>query len=255
MAKPSRANQGQVLIIAALVIVMMLLSTALYIADTQKSQMKVQAETGLNLPFYKQGLQHTMISALANISIGGDTGVLQTDLNEFNQFASDHSFDSFFTSTITLRNTAPYQSGVWKSQNNSGQAVVGAYASFSVNSSGTKDVTQSVFDVNVTSMIQTQGDYSVENGTKRVQLTCKVFNDGQPALAGNFSVSFEQDGNLDSENWVNIETPNIIEHGDGTYTISFDAITEQPENPLIIWFSCRDQRGISLQTIVEPVLQ
>jgi hypothetical protein len=255
MAKRSRANQGQVLIIAALVIAMMLLSTALYIADTQKSQMKVQAEIGLNLPFYKQGLQHTMVSALANISIGGDTGILQTDLNEFNQFVSDHSFDSFFTSTITLRNTAPYQNGVWKSQNISGQAVVGAYASFSVNSSGTKDVTQSAFDVNVTSMIQTQGYYTQQDTIKQVQLTCKVFNDGQPALAGNFSVQFEQDGNLDNENWVNVETPVIIDHGDGTYTISFEAVTDQPENPLIVWFSCMDQRGITLQTIVEPVLQ
>ena len=255
MAKRSRANQGQVLIIAALVIVMMLLSTALYIADSQKSQLKVQAETSLNLPFYKQGLQHTMISALANISKGGDIGILQTDLDAFNEFVSTHSFDAFFTSTVTLRNTAPYQNGVWKTQNSSGTAVVSAYAGFSVNSSGTKDTTQSAFDMNVTSMVQTQGYYSQQDGVKQVQLTCKVFNEGQPALAGNFSISFEQDGNLDSENWANVEATSITDNGDGTYAFSFEAQTVQPENALLVWFSCQDQRGITLQTTVQPVLQ
>lgn len=250
----SRANQGQVLIIAALVIVMMMLSTALYIADIQKSQLKVQAETSLNLPFYKQGLQHTMIGALVNISNGGDTNILQTNLNAFNQFVSDHSFGAFFTSTVTLRSTSPYQSGVWGSQNSSGTAVFSAYASFSVTSSGTKDTTQSTFDMNVTSMIQTQGSY-IQGHIKQAHLTCRVFNEGQPALAGNFSISYESDGNLDSESWVNVAAPTIADNGDGTYTISFEATTDQDEDPLIIWFSCQDQRGINLQTLVSPVSQ
>jgi hypothetical protein len=252
---PNRANQGQVLIVAALVIVMMLLSTALYIADAQKTQLKAEAETSLNLPFYKQGLQHTITSALANISNGGNTVILQTDLNVFNQFISDNSFDAFFTSTLDLHNGSSYQNGVWKAQNSSGKAVLSAYASFTVNSSGTKDTTQTTFEMNVTSMSQTQGSYSQHGNIKNVQLTLKVFNEGQPALAENFGISFEQDGSLDSENWINVESPSITDHGDGTYAISFDAVTNQPENPLIIWFSCLDQRGIRLQTIVEPVLQ
>jgi hypothetical protein len=252
---PNRANQGQVLIVAALVIVMMLLSTALYIADAQKTQLKAEAETSLNLPFYKQGLQHTITSALVNISNGGNTGILQTDLNAFNQFISDNSFDAFFTSTVDLYNVSSYQNGVWKAQNSSGKAVLSAYVSFTVNSSGTKDTTQTTFEMNVTSMSQTQGSYSLHGNIKNVQLTLKLFNEGQPALIENVSISFEQDGSLDSENWINVESPNITDHGDGTYVISFDAVTNQPENPLIIWFSCLDQRGISLQTIVEPVSQ
>lgn len=250
---PSRANQGQVLIVAALVIVMMLLSTALYIGDAQKTQLKAEAETNLNLPFYKQGLQHTITSALANISNGGSTGILQTDLNAFNQFISDYSFDAFFTSTVALYNGSSYQNGVWKAQNSSGKAVLSAYSSFTVNSSGTKETTQTIFNINVTSMSQTQGSYSQQGSIKNVQLTCKVFNEGQPALAGNFSISFEEDGNLDSENWINVESPSITDHGDGTYTISFSAVTDQPENPLIVWFSVVDQRGINMWTIVEPV--
>ncbi len=255
MAKRSRANQGQVLIIAALVIVMMMLSTALYIADIQKSQLKVQAETSLNLPFYKQGLQHTMIGALVNISNGGATSTLQTNINSFNQFVSDHSFDAFFTSTVTLRSTLPYQSGVWRTQNSSGTAVFSAYASFSVTSSGTKETTQSTFDMNVTSMIQNQGYYNQQGRNKQAYLTCRVYNEGQPALARNFSISYESDGDLGSQSWINVTSPTITDNGDGSYAISFSGTTDQPKNPVIVWLSCRDQRGIMLQTLVSPVLQ
>ncbi len=255
MTKRSRANQGQVLIVAALVIAIMLLSTALYIADTQKTQLKAQTETGLSLPFYKQGIQHTMISALANISNGGNIEILQSDINSFNTFVSEQSFGAFFTSTVTLQDSGAYNNGVWLSQNSSGTSIVSAYADLTVDSSGTKEKIQSAFTVNVTSMIQTQGVYSQGNSSKQVQLTCKVFNEGQPALARNFSVRIENDGSLESENWTTIETPFITDYGDGTYAIAFNAITDQPENPLLIWLSCQDQREITLQTIVEPVMQ
>jgi hypothetical protein len=255
MAKPRRANQGQVLIVAALVIVIMLLSTAIYIADIQKSQLKAQAETGLNLPFYKQGIQHTMQSALANISSGGDTDVLQTNIDSFNTFMVETSFNFFFTSQATYRATGGYYNGVLQVQNQTGTAIISAYATFNVASTGTKEQTQSNFDMNVTSMIQTSGTYSQDGNSKHVQLTCKVSNEGQPALARNFGVSFENDGSLDTENWTTVEAPTITDHGDGSYTITFNADTDQPENQLLIWLSCQDQREITLQTIVRPTLQ
>ncbi|XHH07906.1 MAG: hypothetical protein ACFCUE_10040 [Candidatus Bathyarchaeia archaeon] len=255
MAKPNRANQGQVLIVAALVIVIMLLSTAMYIADIQKTQLRAQTETDLNLPFYKQGIQHTMINALVNISDGGDTGVLLSNLEGFNTFVEAQSFGAFFTSDVTLQDDALYDNGVWLSQNQSGTAVIGAYAGFNVESSGTNGKIQSAFSLNVTSMLQAQGVYSIDNSSKQAQLTCKIFNEGQSALAENFSVSVETDGLLAYENWTLVEAPNITDYGDGTYLITFNALTEQPENPLLVWLTCQDQRGITLQTIVEPSLQ
>ncbi len=255
MAKRSRANQGQVLIIAALVIVVMLLSTAMYIVDSQKTQLKAQTETGLNLPFYKQGIQHTMISALANISNGGTTDILETDVDSFNTFVSQQSFGAFFTSEATLQDGGAYQDGVWQVQNQSGTAILSASASFNVESSGTNEKIQSDFTMNVTSMIQTQGVYTQDNSSKQVQLTCQVFNEGKPALAANFSISYENDGSLASESWAPVEAPNITDYDDGTYLITFNATTEQLENPLLIWLSCQDQRGITLQTLLEPVLQ
>ncbi len=250
-----RKNSGQVLIVVALVITLLLLSTALYVADTQKSQLKYTSESDLYLPFYKQGLRHTMISALVNISSGGNIAVLESDLNQFNAFTLEHSYDAFFTSAFTLSNTAPYVNGVWATQNSSGTAVTSAYASFSVNSSGTSETYSSEYNIEVTSRLETSGQYHLVNETeKQVELACSLSNEGQPALAKSFTFSYENDGSLDSENWTIIENPAITDHGDGTYTISFTAITDQPDDPVLVWVSCQDQRGIMLQTRVTPTL-
>lgn len=255
MNKPKRSNQGQVLIVAALVIVVMLISTAIYIAEIQKSQLKTQPETGFNLQFYKQGIQHAMQSALANISRGGEVSILQTNIDSFNTFMSETSYDSLFASQVTLLTAGGYHDGVWRIQNQTGTAILSAYASFNLTSSGTKEQTRSVFDLNVSSMVKASGVYSQNGSSIQVQLTCRVFNEGQPALAKNFSVSVEKDGLLNFETWVSIENPVINDHGDGTYVISFEAVVEEPENPVLIWLSCQDQRGITLQTLIAPVLQ
>ncbi len=250
-----RKNSGQVLIVVALVITLLLLSTALYIADTQKSQLKYTSESDLYLPFYKQGLRHTMISALVNVSSGGDIGVLELDLNQFNAFTLEHSYDAFFKPEFTLRNTTPYVNGVWTTQNSSGTAVTSAYASFSVNSSGTSETYSSEYDIEVTSRLEVSGQYQLVNETeKQVELTCSLSNEGQPALAEGFTFSYENDGSLEIENWTIVEKPAIIDHGDGTYTISFTAVTDQPDDPVLVWVSCQDQRGIMLQTRVTPTL-
>lgn len=243
------------LIVAALVITMLLLSTALYVADIQKNQLRYSSGSDLYLPFYKQGLRHTMIIALANISNGGNTGILETNLNQFNSFITDHSYDAFFKSEFTLCNTAPYMNGIWLAQNSSGTGIVSAFVSFSLNVSGTSETYHSEYEMNVTSMIQTSGHYYLLNDTERqVNLTCKVFNEGQPALAKNFTISYEKDGLLDFEDWVLVETSNITDYGNGTYTISFNAVTDQPDDPLLIWVSCQDQRNILIQTLVTPTL-
>ncbi len=250
-----RKNSGQVLIVAALVITMLLLSTAMYITDTQKNQLKHSSESDLYLPFYKQGLRHTMISALANISNGGDLGVLETDLNQFNAFTAEHSYDAFFKSTFTLRNTAPYLNGVWLTQNSSGTATAGAHVSFSVNSSGASETYSSEYDIEITSKLETSGHYSLLNESeKQVELTCSLFNEGQAALAKNFTVSYERNEALDFEDWIIVDTPSITDHGDGTYSISFSAVTDQQDDAVLVWVSCQDQRGILLQTLVTPTI-
>ena len=227
---------------------MLLLSTALYIAETQKNLLKYNLGSDLSLPFYKQGLRHTMISALANISNGGNANVLEADLNQFNAFIANHSYDAFFKLEFALLNTAPYQNGVWISQNSSGKGTASAFVNFSLNSSGTSETYHSEYEMNITSMIETSG-YYVLNGTERqVNLTCKVSNEGKPALAKSLAFSYERDGLLDFEEWILVTAPDITDCGNGTYLISFNAVTDHPDDPLLVWVSCQDQRNILVQT-------
>lgn len=247
-----RNNSGQVLIVVALVITMLLLSTALYITDAQKSQLKYTSESDLYLPFYKQGVRHTMISALVNISSGGDNSVLESNLNLFNAIILEQSYNAFFTPSFILSNTSPYVNGVWTTQNSSGTAIISAHTSFSVNSSGTSKTYFSEYDIEVSSKLEVTGEYQQIEAEKQVQLICKLSNEEQPALAKSFTFSYANDGSLQSENWTVIEDPNIVDHGNGTYTVAFTAITDQADDPVLVWVSCQDQRGIMLQTLVEP---
>lgn len=224
---------------------MILLATALYVVNLQKNMLEYNSNSNLDLPFYKQGLRHTMISALANISNGGNIDVLTTNLDEFNNFTAEHSYSASLDKEYNLLNTGYYQNGIWISQNSSGQGIAGAFANFSINASSTTGMYNAQFEVNVISMIEVTGQYEVVNGTeKQATLTCNVYNEGQSALAESFTISYSNDG----ENWTQIDSPSITDSGDGTYTITFNA--DDLEDTALISANCQDKRGINVQTTV-----
>jgi hypothetical protein len=83
------------------------------------------------------------------------------------------------------------------------------------------------------------------NGTEKIAtLTCKVYNEGQPALAESFTISYSNDG----ENWTQIDSPSISDLGDGTYTITFNS--NDLLDTALVFTRCQDERGIIVQTTV-----
>lgn len=235
---------------------MILLATALYVVNLQKNMLEYNSNSNLDLPFYKQGLRHTMISALANISNGGDIDVLATDLDEFNNFTTEHSYSASLDKEYNLLDTGYYQNGIWISQNSSGQGIAGAFATYSINASTTIGIYNAQFDVNVTSMIGVSGYYSRLGGSeKQATLTCRIYNEGKAALAESFIISYEDDGNLEPENWILVDASEVVDLGDGSYTITFNVFTEKRADTLLVFVSCLDQRGILVQTQFAPILQ
>jgi len=189
---PRRGNSGQVLIIVSLIVTMLLLSTALYVAETEKDVPVYEAEAESTFSAYKLGTMHTIISALSNISNGGSTDVLVADLNQFNSVVGNHSFNAIFKMEFTPFNMAPYQDGVWIDWGSSGKGVSSAYVNFILNSSGTAATYYSEYAVNITSEIDVSGVYTLLNGSlKQTTVTCTVLNEGKPALARNFTVYYE----------------------------------------------------------------
>jgi hypothetical protein len=244
----SRRNAGQVLIIVSLIVTMLLLSTALYIAETEKDVPVYETEVEPAFSAYKLGTMHTIISALSNISNGGSTDILVADLNRFNSVVGNHSFNAIFKMEFTPFSMAPYQSGVWIDWGSSGKGVSSAYVNFILNSSGTSATCYSEYAVNVTSELDVSGEYTLLNGTlKQVTLTCSVLNEGKSALARNFTVYYEQDGSLSPEEWVQVASPSITDYGNGTYLMSFTAETTNPDDPLLVSVHCHDLRYIFIK--------
>jgi hypothetical protein len=240
-----RDNSGQVLVITALLVALLLLSTAIYIIETEKEVPTIGTDENNAFPAYKQSTRNTLISALANVTNGGDAGVLTADLNELNSAITFHSYQAILKMDFTPQNTAPYQNGIWISWGTDGQGVSSAYVNFAFNSSGSSTTSNLEYAVNVTSEANLSGSYLHLNGTlKQVNLAVNVLNEGKPALAQNFTFYFDYDGSLLTEDWVKVDSPSITNFGNGTYAVSFIAETDQPNDPLIVSMYCQDQRGI-----------
>ena len=243
--RPNRRNSGQVLIIVSLIVTLLLLSTALYVSEIQKNTTTHESRADPAFSAYKLGVTHTVMSALVNISDGGSADVLAATLNQFKAVANSNSFSSIVKMDFTLLNVTPYQNGIWISWGSSGQGVSSAYVNLVLNSSGTSATYYSEYAVNVTSEINVNGYYTLLTGSqKQVNLTCSILNEGKPALAQNFTVYYEQDGSLSPEEWTQVASPSITDHGNGTYAMSFTAETTNPEDPILVSVHSHDLRGI-----------
>jgi hypothetical protein len=243
-----RRNSGQVLIVTALIITMLLLSTALYVAETEKEVPAYESAVDADFSAYRLGVTHTVISALANISNGGETGILVADLNQFQSVVESHSYNAILKMQFVPLNVAPYQDGVWIDWSTEGRGITSAYVNLYLNSTGTSATSNSEYAVNLTSELNVSGFYTLLTGSlKQVNVTCSLFNEAKPALAQNFTIYYEQDGSLSTEEWVQVTSPSVTDYGNGTYAMSFTAETTNIDDQLLVSVQCHDLRGILIK--------
>jgi len=245
-----RDNSGQVIVITALMVALVLLSTAIFVIETEKDVPTGGSDTNNVFSAYQQAARSTLISALASITHGGNPSVLTADLNELDSLITSHSYQSIIQINFTPLNEAPYQNGIWNSTGTNGQGISSAYVTFYVNSTGTSATSSLEYAINVTSQANLSGSYLQLGGTlNQVNLTVNVLNEGKPALAQNFTFYYE-DGASSAENWTQVTSPSVTDFGNGTYAVSFDAQTQQPGDPLLASMHCQDQRGILIDANV-----
>ncbi len=234
-----RDSSGQVLIVSALLVALLLLSTALYVIEVEKEVPTVAAESDV-FSGYNQSVRSTLISALANATDGGNPNILASDLNELQTAILSQSYQAMLTMDYNTLNSSSYQNGLWVSWGANGQGVSSAYATFEFASSSPTATSNLEYAVNVTSAVNLSGNYQQLNDTlKQVNLTVNIFNEGKPALAQNFTFSYQN-----ATDWVQVDLPNITDFGNGTYVVSFNAETSQLNDPLVVSTLCQDQRGI-----------
>ena len=238
-------SSGQVIIITALLVASLLLSTAIYVFETEKEVPTANTNEENVFPAYQQSIRNTLISALANITNSGNSSVLTADLNELTAAISNDSYQAILQMNYTPLNlnNNTYQNGIWISWGTDGQGASSAYVSFVFDSSGPSASSNLAFDVNVTTEADLSGNYFQFNSTfTQVNLTVNVLNEGAPALAQNFTFYFENA----IKGWVNVDSPSITDFGNGTYAVSFTTETDQLNDPLAVSMLCQDQRGISV---------
>jgi hypothetical protein len=228
-------------VVTGLLVALLLLSTAIYVVNVQKSVPKVDSITDSMFSGYRETAQNTMVSALANASAGGSLNVLGVDLAELKAVVSAYSYEAIVTLDYTTRNSLPYAGGLWISKGASGEGISAAYADFVFHSSSPSGSSSIAYTLNVTSQVHLSGGYVQLNDSKQVNLAVNVLNDGVPALAQSFVFHYQND-----TDWVLVPSPVIVDNGDGSYVASFAAQTLQVNEPLYVSTLCLDQRGISI---------
>ena len=207
----------------------------------------IQSATTLNQPVFatKLGLKNTVISALVNVSNGGENTILATNLDTYASFVGNQSHFGKCTILSTALDASPYESGMWISWGSDGTGVSSAYANFSLVFTSTTAEIQLEHVTNITTRLDVEGTYIKLGGTlKQVNVTCRIFNEGEPALANNITLYYDFDGNLGTSDWIAASSPALTDYGNGTYTTSFTADTQTRNDPMLISAQVHDLREI-----------
>jgi hypothetical protein len=220
-----RGRSGQILAVSALVIALIMISTATYIYDLSGS---ISDGEAYMLNDYVQsitlGSKHAVINALANITNGGGNETLRANLDTWSTIVGRQYTFGTLTLNYTLRSTPPYASGLYVNWGTDGNGVSEAYADFVLNANGRELKMQYPFYVNVSTRLQIEGYLTqVSPLTEQVTVVCRLFNEGQPTLAQNVTVFYK-----DSGVWLipsAADDYSLSDYGNGTYRATFTLAT------------------------------
>ncbi len=239
--KSLRRNcSGQLLIVAALAIALLISSTTVYVYEVSKEPVTDEStQLSLYLPGLKQSTRNTAISSLANISKGGETAVLETNLAELsdNMLSLDFGICNL---AYTPLNESSYDSGILLSWNKTDANISGAYANFTLNIYGINSKISTQYSVNITTTLFLTSIAVNTDTVKHVNLTCNVSNEDKPASAESFVVYCEESGI-----WTKIESSAVLQtdYGNGTYSLDFTVPLESTQ----LLLQMNDLRGIQVQ--------
>jgi len=241
-----RANSsGQLLIVAALAIAVLISSTTIYVYELSKETNGTDTPSISNFVLaLKQSTKNTMVSSLVNVSNGGEKTVLTANLNELSKvFRSLNHFGICHLDFTALDDSA-YNSGIWLSWSISGLGVSSAYANFTLKVYGMASNITVNYAVNITTTVTIDGYYTKLAGNeKQVNLTCKMHNEGEPTLAKNINLFYEKLGS-----WIPVNSSNnlsIMDYGNGTYILSFNV--NVPSNQVQVSVNVYDLHDIFVQ--------
>ncbi|MGD0027831.1 MAG: hypothetical protein ABSC91_02720 [Candidatus Bathyarchaeia archaeon] len=234
-------NSGQALIITSLIITMLLLSTAYYVFEIEKNVTGNSTSIDYAFMATKLSTLNTVVSALANVSNGGNPSVLRASLSRLVSAVEIHSYDGESRLLFKPLNSSPYQDGIDISWESNGSGISSAHVSLSLNASGPSLSYYSEYAVNVTTALTLQGSFTGNDSEKTVNATCRVYDEQGFALAKDITVLYQNETDGPWMPMSPVDTLNVIDYGNGTYSLSFNVYAQ---NVLEISAQVHDSRDI-----------
>jgi hypothetical protein len=238
-------KHGQILIVAAFAISIILLSTNVYIYRNSRMDSSPEYST---LTDYAQHIRlgsiHAVTASIVNVSNGGATSILGDNIDRWESFTQrDYRF-GICVLNATLGSLTPYSDGVRLDWGTSGVGISSAYVDFTLNVSGRGAEVDWAFLANRTTEMQVSGRYDVIVGDqKNVTVSMSMLNEGSPALTQSATLEY-----LDTGVWNDSSLEGDyaeMDYGNGTYRFSFSV--NLPGDQVDIRMQAIDLRGIFVQ--------
>ena len=216
-----RNCSGQVLVLAALAIALIISSTMVYVFQMAEAQSLGHPSSSDDyVRTVKLSTRNLVIGSLADISYGGNTTTLGTNLERWCSFVENQYYLGKSHVSFALCERSPYSSGLRLFWGTAGFGVTSAKVDFSMGLTDETTEMSAVYSVNVTTSIYVSGVHQEYSPNwYAVNVTIHVNNEWEPALAKNFTVYHESE-----TGWQNsglLSGYYSEDFGNGTYRASF----------------------------------
>lgn len=223
MKMRKRANSGQILLIAAFIMASLLVSAQLYILEVGKTSGEVESDSLSDfISSIQFGSRNVVIGSLANVSNGGLSNTFELNLREWAAFIANQYLYGKSILYYTLRDTAPYSSGIWLDWSLNGYGASSACVNFTHRLSGLEASVDHSYLTNITTtLLIASTNRRLSENAMQVNVTINVLNEAEPALAKRITLYYRV-----SNSWLIPDMANnytLLDYGNGTYLASFVA--------------------------------
>lgn len=159
-----RKNSGQLLIVAALAIAVLICSTTTYVYELSQESSDAHSSVINDFVFsMKQATRNAMISSLANVSNGGSRGVLSENLDSLLRILGSTHLLGITDLEFTALNTSDYVGGTRLLWNAADMGASTAFANFTLQIHGDTLIDMK-YAINVTTAITVTASYTTLAG-------------------------------------------------------------------------------------------
>lgn len=241
-----RSGKGQILVVAAFAISLILLSVNIYVYKNSKLDFPPRNSYLSDYAQHlKQGSIHIAAASLINISKGGDVLNLERNIDRWADITTREYSFGWCDLNATLFSQSPYSDGVWMEWGTDGLGISSTCVDFTLEIGGRGTEINWDFQVNQSTEIRVLGSFDDLGGDKKnVTVIMDLYNEGFPILASSWDLDY-QDGTL----WYNASEADgytEIDYGNGTYRYYFN--TTVTGDQMVIRLEAYDLRGVFVMT-------